>query len=549
MKFLKTVELSGLILSVAVLVSPVAAADEAKRGGSIVVSYKDDIATLDPAIGYDWQNPSMMQLIADGLMGYKMGTTELVPDLAESFTISEDGLTYAFKLREGVKFHNGRELTSADVKYTFERLVDPATQSPGQGYYAVIEGFDEMVSGAASGLSGVSTPDDYNVIIQLTRPNAVFLNVLAMHFSSIVPKEEVERHGADWGRNPVGTGAYKITEWTLGQRIVFERNADYQHGTGPENVPYLDKITWEVGQEPSVALLRLLRGEIDILGDGIPPAQFVESVENAEYQEKEMIVNHPMIQTSYVTMNVRIPPSDNALVRKAVNMAINKDRIVRLINNRAVPATQPLPPNMPGHDSNYSGYAYDPAKAKELLAEAGYPDGFETELWNMNTDPNPRIAQAIQQDLAQVGINAELHSVASSVVIAAGGEEQQAPMIWSGGMAWISDYPDPSGFYWSILGCGGAVPGGWNWAWYCNEEVEAKAAKADAMADPSQAQDRVDLWRSIYLEIMEDAPWVPIFHSRYFTMRSARMGGDAVLYVSPTYIPMHYEYLYARDAQ
>ena len=549
MKIRRSGGLSGLVLSVAVLAAPNVVADEATRGGSIVVSYKDDIATLDSAIGYDWQNPSMMQLIADGLMGYKMGTTELVPDLAESVTISEDGLTYAFKLREGVKFHNGRELTSADVKYTFERLVNPETQSPGQGYYAVIEGFDEMVSGAASGLSGVTTPDDYNVTIKLTRPNAVFLNVLAMHFSSIVPKEEVERFGADWGRNPVGTGAYKITEWTLGQRIVFERNPDYQHGTGPENVPYLDKITWEVGQEPSVALLRLLRDEIDILGDGIPPAQFVESVENAEYQEKGMIVNHPMIQTSYVTMNVRIPPFDNVLVRKAVNMAINKDRIVRLINNRAVPATQPLPPNMPGHDSSYSGYAYDPAKAKELLAEAGYPDGFETELWNMNTDPNPRIAQAIQQDLAEVGINAELHSVASSVVIAAGGEEQQAPMIWSGGMAWISDYPDPSGFYWSILGCGGAVPGGWNWAWYCNEEVEAKAAKADAMADPAQAQDRVDLWRSIYLEIMEDAPWVPTFHSRYFTMRSARMAGDAELYVSPTYIPMHYEYLYVRDAQ
>ena len=295
----------------------------------------------------------------------------------------------------------------------------------------------------------------------------------------------------------------------MGQRIVFERNPDYQHGTGSENVPYLDKITWEVGQEPSVALLRLVRDEVDILGDGIPPAQFVEAVENPEYQEKGMIVEHPMIQTSYVTMNVRIPPFDNVLVRKAVNMAINKDRIVRLINNRAIPATQPLPPNMPGHDASFTGYAYDPAKAKELLAEAGYPDGFETELWNMNTDPNPRIAQAIQQDLAEVGINAALHSVASSVVIAAGGEEQQAPMIWSGGMAWISDYPDPSGFYWSILGCGGAVPGGWNWAWYCNEEVEAKAAKADAMADPAMAQERVDLWRSIYLEIMEDAPWVP----------------------------------------
>ena len=158
----------GLVISAAILVLPAVAAEHAERGGSIVVSYKDDIATLDSAIGYDWQNPSMMQLIADGLMGYKMGTTELVPDLAESFTISEDGLVYTFNLRQGVKFHNGRELTSSDVKYTFERLVNPATQSPGQGYYAVIEGFDEMVSGAADGLSGVSTPDDYTVIIRLT---------------------------------------------------------------------------------------------------------------------------------------------------------------------------------------------------------------------------------------------------------------------------------------------------------------------------------------------------------------------------------------------
>ena len=156
-------------------------------------------------------------------MGYKVGTTELTPDLAESFTISDDGLTYTFKLRRGVKFHNGRELKSADVKYTFERLVDPATQSPGQGYYASIKGFDDMVADSSRGLSGVTTPDDYTVVIELTRPNAVFLNVLAMHFSSIVPREEVERHGADWGKNPVGTGAYRMAEWTLGQRIVFER--------------------------------------------------------------------------------------------------------------------------------------------------------------------------------------------------------------------------------------------------------------------------------------------------------------------------------------
>ena len=129
------------------------------------------------------------------------------------------------------------------------------------------------------------------------------------------------------------------------------------------------------------------------------------------------------------TMNVRMPPFDNVLVRKAVNMAINKDRIVRIINGRAVPANQPLPPTMPGYVEDYEGYAFDPDKAKALLADAGLADGFETEMYVMNTDPNPRIAQAIQQDLAAIGIKVDIKSLAQANVIDAGGNGT-APMIW-----------------------------------------------------------------------------------------------------------------------
>jgi ABC-type transport system substrate-binding protein len=521
---------------VAAATSPVAAA------GEIVITYQDDVATLDPAIGYDWQNWSMIKSLFDGLMDYAPGTTELVPDLAESYEISDDGTVFTFKLRPGVKFHNGRELTAEDVKYSIERVVNPETQSPGAGFFASIAGFDEMSAGDATSLSGITVVDPLTVRVELSRPDATFLHVMAINFAHVVPKEAVEEFGEDFGKNPVGSGAYRMTEWTLGQRVVFEKNADYWR----EGVPNLDKITFEVGQEPTVAMLRLQRGEVDVLGDGIPPAQFLQVKDDPQYEGQ--IVEGGQLHTGYVTMNVNTPPFDNVLVRRAVNMAINKDRIVRIINNRAVPANQPLPPSMPGYADEYAGYDFDPEAAKALMAEAGFGDGVDTELYVYNTDPNPRIAQAIQQDLAAIGINAEIKSLAQANVIDAGGNGS-APMIWSGGMAWIADFPDPSNFYGPILGCGGAVQGGWNWSWYCNEALDALAAEADAMTDPAMAAEREAKWRDIFVAIMEDAPWAPVFNEQRFTMRSKRMTGDDALYVDPVHIPVHYDAATVSDAQ
>ncbi len=519
-----------------------ALAQEGKFGGQMVVTYKDDISTFDPAIGYDWQNWSMIKSLFDGLMDYKPGTTELIPDLAESYTISEDGLTYTFKLRPGVKFHNGRDLTSADIKYSIERSVHPETQSPGQGFFWQIDGFDEMAAGNAQELTGITTPDDQTVVIQLSQPDATFLQIVAINFAFAVPREEIEKYGPDFGRNPVGTGAYKMTEWTLGQRVVFDRNPDYFR----EDAPHLDRIIFEVGQDPSVALLRLKRGEVDVLGDPIPSANFLQ--EKNDPANEGLIVEGELLHTGYITLNTTEAPFDNKLVRQAVNMAINKERVVRIVNGRGVVANQPLPPAMPAYDTAFEGYPYDPAKAKELLAEAGYPDGFETELYAMNTDPNPRIAQSFQQDLAAVGIKAEIKALAQATVIDAGGQGT-APMLWSGGMAWIADYPDPSNFYGPILGCGGAVPGGWNWAKYCNEEIDAMAAKADGMAGDDQADARIKMWSEIYNKIMDDAPWVPVFNEVRFAMHSARIGGKDIFFADPIHIPVHYEYVYAKDAE
>ncbi|KFE36254.1 ABC transporter substrate-binding protein [Thioclava atlantica] len=513
----------------------------AKPGGNIIVTYKDDVATLDPAIGYDWQNWSMIKSVFDGLMDYVPGTTELRPGLAESYEISDDGKTFTFHLRKGVKFHNGREMTAEDVKYSLDRVTTPATQSPGAGFFGSIKGYDAMADGSATSLEGVTVVDPYTVQIELSRPDATFLHVMALNFSSVVPKEEVEKYGTDFGKHPVGTGAFKLSDWTIGQQLVLTKNADYWR----DGVPYLDQITFEVGQEPIVALLRLQKGEVDVPGDGIPPAKFNEVMGNPD--EASHVVVGGQLHTGYITLNVEMAPFDKVEVRQAINMAINKDRIVQMINGRATPATQPLPPSMPGYTKDYAGYAFDPEKAKAMLAEAGYPDGFETELYVMNTDPNPRIAQAIQQDLSSIGVRADIKALAQANVIEAGGTPKTAPMIWSGGMAWIADFPDPSNFYGPILGCAGAVEGGWNWSWYCNKDLDAMAAEADSIVDPAKTDERLKMWSDIYMKVMEDAPWVPVFNENRYTMKSTRMGGADALYVDPVSIPVNYDYVYVTE--
>ena len=512
----------------------------AKAGGSITVTYKDDVATLDPAIGYDWQNWSMIKSLFDGLMDYVPGSTTLRPGLADSYEVSNAGQTFVFKLKAGVKFHNGREMTANDVKYSLDRVTNPATQSPGAGFFASIQGFDAAMDGSATSLSGVKVIDPLTVQIDLSRPDATFLHVMALNFASIVPQEAVEAAAGDFGKHPVGTGAYKLEEWTLGQRLIFAKNADYWR----EGVPYLDQVMFEVGQEPVVALLRLQNGEVDVPGDGIPPAKFVEVMSDPEQAAR--VVEGGQLHTGYITLNVTTPPLDNVNVRKAINMAINKDRIAQIINGRAVPATQPLPPSMPGYTEGYAGYAFDVEAAKVLLASEGLANGFETELYVMNTDPNPRIAQAIQQDLAGIGINAKIQSLAQANVIEAGGNGS-APMIWSGGMAWIADFPDPSNFYGPILGCAGAVEGGWNWSKFCDEGLDAKATEADSMAGADQAGARMKLWSDVYMGVMDQAPWVPVFNEQRYTMKSPRMGGADALYVDPVSIPVNYDYVYVTD--
>jgi peptide/nickel transport system substrate-binding protein/oligopeptide transport system substrate-binding protein len=492
---------------------------EPQKGGAIIVVYKDDLATLDPAIGYDWTNWPTIKMVFDGLLDYD-DTTNIMPRLAESMPeVSDDGTVYTFKLRQGVKFQNGREFTADDVVYTITRVLDPKTGSPGAGFYVGIKGAQDFIDGKATSVEGIQALDQYTVQFTLSQPDVTFLNKMALNFAFIVPKEEVEKAGENFGHVPVGTGPFKLTEWQPGQYLEFERNPDYFY----EGLPYLDQVRIEVGVEPDVALLRLEKDEIQMMGDPPPGADWTRISSDAAWANR--IEKTPQVNTTYIAINTGMPPFDDVKVRQALNHAIDKQRIVQLLNGRATVANQILPPLMPGYDPSYQGYEYDPEKAKALLAEAGHPDGFETTIECIAVEPQPKICESFQQDLAKIGITLTINTLAAPNVIEDAGNGKN-PLTWSGGLAWTQDYPDPDDFYAPILGCDSNVPGGWNWSRYCNEELHAKSQELLAMTDRAA---RLEAYKPFFKALMDDAVWAPVINGEYDVAHSENLHGQPML--------------------
>jgi ABC-type transport system substrate-binding protein len=492
------------------------------HGGLLTQGFKDDLATLDPAIGYDWNNWPAEKMVFDGLLDYNEGTT-IEPRLAAAMPIiSNGGRTYTFTLRQGVHFQNGREVTADDVAYTINRVLDPKTKSPGQSFFLGIAGAQDFANGKGTSASGIKVLGRYSVRFTLTQPDTTFLNVMAMNFAYIVPKEVVAKEGAGFGHAPVGTGPFILKQWVAGQKLVFVRKPNYFIS----GLPYLDGITFLIGLDPTVALLRLESGQLDMLADPIPAADFVSIRNDPKYANQ--LVRYVQPETTYITMNTQVAPFNNVKVRQAVNMAINKDRVVKLMAGRGVVANQILPPLMPGYDPGYKGYAYDPAQAKHLLAQAGYSHGFNTQLYVLNVDPQPRIAESFQRDLAQIGITVSVVPLASATLVQLAGTPHKAPMVWSGGEAWLQDFPDPSDFFGPILSCASAVQGGWNWPFFCDKTLDTMATQLKSMPDNAS---RYAGYRTLYRSVMAQAPWVPVINNVNYVMHSPHIHGNATDFV------------------
>lgn len=495
-------------------------------GGTLVVTYQGEPQGLDPAIDWEGQGWAIEHCLFNTLLKYKdddgaAGTT-LEPDLATevpSLTnggVTDGGTTYTFHLRKGVRFAApvSREVTAADFKYSFERmLADP--KAPATGFYTGVVGARAFMDGKVDTVSGFQAPDDYTLVIHLTKPDTSFLSAMSMSFTDVVAKEWVKKWGRQINRHPLGTGPFVFDHWTAGRELVVKRNPDYYAAADV----HLDAIRFEFSLNPSTALLKLQSGDVNVLGDYIPSADYVRV--KTDPTLKKLVEEQPVIAIDYLFMNRTVEPFDDVRVRRAVSMAIDRERIVKLLAGSAYPLTQIYPAGLTGHqDGEVSEYCtHDIAKAKALLAEAGLGDGFTTTLYSHNVDPWPKVLQSIQQDLKEIGIKADIKVLDRATYWTLIGESGRCGI---GLNDWWMDFPDPSDFVIPLYSKSTAIEEGTNPSFWWDPAVEKLIAKAQANTDPASRERQ---YVEIQKMIMDQAPSVPLYQPKVNSMHTADVGG------------------------
>lgn len=478
-----------------------------QRGGTFINWMKDDPRSLDPAHCGDTQSYDVQLNIYDGLLTFDQSGKKIIPDLAASMpTVSNDGKTYTVKLRQGIKFQNGDPLTADDVVYSFNRLASKNIASEGESYFSMIQGMDDVNQGKSQVVSGVVKKDEYTVEFKLTAPNRTFLDVLALPYAYILDKKYTSglANAADVSTHPMGTGPFKFVEWKKGQDIKLVRNNDYfMKDKNGQQLPYLDGITWKLGYDDPVALLKFKNKEQDY--SWIPTSDYVNVINDPTL--KKDVVSIVQNDYWYFAVNNKVKPFDNPKLRQALEYAINKEALLKLINDRGVVANQILPPNMPGYQENPAGYKYDLNKAKQLMAEAGYPKGLPDvyPLLYRQSQITDTLMVNLQAQLAQIGIKVKLQAVPFPQYLDIVTKGKGVMFLGH----WAQDYPDPDDFL-NILFNTNQIPSN-NIYEYSNPSVDKQV---DQLATENDLNKAIPGYQAVEKQIMEDAAVVPLYNDK-----------------------------------
>ena len=489
------------------------AADQPVTGGTVVVTYATDLASLDPPTALstmDWGTVALV--LYNGLYVYDT-SNNLVPDLADGMPqVSADRSVYTIKLKKGVQFHNGREFKAADVKYSIERNAMPETKSwAASEPMSFIVGGKDVLDGKAKTADGIKVVDDYTVQFTLTKQFAYFPHSLTQTTNLIVPREEVEKWGKDYPFHPVGTGPFKMTEWVPKQKVTFVRNPNYFK----KGLPYLDGISYQLGADAAVSLLRYQKNEVDELADGIPSADIPTMATGAQYSK--YFVDAPSFLMYFIGFNLETAPFNNPKVRQAIGMAINRNKVIQLSSGTGVATSSLFHPSFQCRDKAMKDpFPYDPAAAKKLLADAGFADGITAKAWFRPSRAwISRVPESIQQDLAAIGVKIELLQLEAAVGTASL-DKGEIPIFAT---TWGATYPDPVSMI-SPVFLSSAVTA---------KRLRYKSAPIDQLIDKASSTlddaERCKLWLDAEKQILTDIPLIPIAFLGRPLMQSPRLNG------------------------
>ncbi len=464
--------------------------------------FNEQPGSLDPALAADAYSSIVIAQIFSPLVGLT-SDLEPVPQVAESWTISRDGLRYVFNLRKGVRFHSGREVQAEDFVYSLTRLFQQPYRSEGlaANYLDAILGVPEFIAGKAKRITGIRALDPYRLEIRLSRPYGALLSALALDQTAVVPREALEgERAAHFEENPIGCGPFRMAYRYHNDYIVLAANPDYFSGR-----PAIDSIVFytPAGGVETQGVEALIRGEAAMANVPLNLLEGVQASPNIR------VVRWQDLSLSFIGMNVTKPPLDNEKVRQAIALAMDREAMLRVWPTGKVLSQGILPPGLPGYSPERRNFSHDPEAARRLLASAGFGPNHplpRLTLWKSSSNPGLRMVDTLMvRSLAEAGIHVDLKYVSwtqlDSVITG-----RYAPMF---GLAWVADIPDPDTFLRALF----YSTSGTNYFRFADRTVDSLLDVAQRTAEPEV---RAGAYHTVESSVVKAAPLVPLFHSSTF---------------------------------
>lgn len=458
-----------------------------------------DPPTLDPHLTTDATSATIIIEIFGGLVTINP-QLEVVPDVAERWDVSDDGLVYTFHLRRDAVFHNGKPITANDFKWSLERAADAITESlVVDQYLGDIVGLQEKLNGETREVAGVRVIDDHTLEITIKEPKSYFIYKLTYPTAFVLDRENVEA-GRRWVREPNGSGPFQLAEYVPGERMILEKNPNYHLGPA-----HLERV--ELILSGGTAMLMYENDEIDITGVGI--ADLDRLLDASNTLNAELVQALPSFSTSYIGMNVTVPPFDDVKVRQALNYAVNRQEIASLVlGDLVTPARGILPPGFPAYNEQLPGYPFNPDRAQQLLSESKYADNIG-DYPIILTVPGG-FGASVDLDLESIthtwqevlGVTVEFQQTEFATYL----QDLHKRRFDMFQIGWIADYPDPENFLDILFHSESSN----NHTRYSNPQVDRLLEQARTETNQSV---RYDLYKQAEATIVDEAPWIPLWHS------------------------------------